>query len=343
MNSPKSQFYFLLVLLVGALVLAFLMFKPFLYAIILAGIFSIIFQPIYKKINTFTKNRQSLASFLTVLLIIIFVFIPVVFLGTQIFHEAKQLYTDIVIKNEGINLSEIFDGFNNNLSGFLPGAQIISIDFNQYVSSGLQNLINNIGPIFSNFAKFLMNFFIFLLSLFFLLKDGNKLKKYLISLSPLPDFDDKIVFAKLKLSIESVVKGSLFISLAQATLTSIGLAIFSVPNPILFGAITAVTALIPSIGTGIVIIPAVLYLFFNHMILQSIGLLAWGIVVVGLVDSLIAPKIIGKGIKLNPFIILLSVLGGISFFGPIGFLLGPIIISLLVCFIEIYFSMKTKI
>jgi predicted PurR-regulated permease PerM len=100
--------------------------------------------------------------------------------------------------------------------------------------------------------------------------------------------------------------------------------------------IAAFGALIPSVGTTIVFIPAVVFLLFNGAYVQAIGLLVWGVLAVGLIDNLLGPYLMSRGNKLHPFIILLAVLGGLSVFGPIGFVVGPVLVSLFIVLLELY-------
>ncbi|OQW98324.1 MAG: hypothetical protein BWK74_04780, partial [Desulfobacteraceae bacterium A6] len=142
--------------------------------------------------------------------------------------------------------------------------------------------------------------------------------------------------------INSVIKGNLTVAVIQGALTSAGFAVFGIPNAVLWGSVTAIAALIPGVGTSLVLIPAILFLFLSGKFLSGFGLLAWGAGAVGLVDNFLGPKLVGRGMQMHPFIILLSVLGGIGFFGPIGFLLGPLAISLLFAFLEIISSVKLQ-
>ena len=188
----------------------------------------------------------------------------------------------------------------------------------------------------------IVSVFVFLIALYCLFKDGDKLKENIISLSPLRDSHDETIFNKIIIAINSVIKGSLSVAIIQGILTSIGFAIFGVPNFILWGSIAAISALIPGIGTAMVILPAIFYLYFIGETFFAIGLLVWGIIAVGLVDNLLGPKLVGKGVKLHSFIILLSILGGIIFFGPLGFLLGPLVVTVLFVLSEVYFSISRE-
>jgi predicted PurR-regulated permease PerM len=104
----------------------------------------------------------------------------------------------------------------------------------------------------------------------------------------------------------------------------------------LWGSFAVVAALIPGFGTALVIVPGVIYLFFASTTLHAIGLLIWGILGVGLIDNYLGPLLVNRGVHIHPFLILLSVMGGLVFFGPIGFIAGPLLVALLFALLEIY-------
>jgi predicted PurR-regulated permease PerM len=122
----------------------------------------------------------------------------------------------------------------------------------------------------------------------------------------------------------------------QGILEGIGLFVFGVPNPVLLGTITVIGALVPMLGTVIVTVPATIYLIATGHIVAATGFLLWGLLIVGLVDNFVRPKVLERETKLHPLLLLLSVLGGINFFGALGFILGPILLSLLFTLLEMY-------
>ncbi len=345
MNNQKLQPYFLLTLLTGVLILAFFVFRPFLQALILASVFAVVFQPLHQKLLDRVRNRQGLAALGTAIIIVIVILVPLVFLGIQIFGEAQQLYSSLANGDGKDAILGVFKGLIDDFQSAIGGFALreFSVDFDQYFKQGLSWLLQNLGAVFSNFAKLLASSFIFLIALYYLLKDGQKLKKTVIALSPLSDTDDEAIFKKLEVAVNSVIKGNLTIALIQGVLTAIGFAIFGVPNAALWGTVAAVAALIPGIGTALVLIPAIIFLFLTSSVFSAFGLLAWGVIAVGLVDNFLGPKLVSHGMHLHPLIVFLSVLGGIVFFGPIGFLLGPLTISLLFALLDIYSSLsRTK-
>ncbi len=340
MNNWKIQFYFLLVILAGTSVLTFLIFRPFLHALILALVFAVVFQPLHQKVLDRVRNRQGVAALCTTIIIIIIILIPLIFLGIQIFQEAGLLYFSFTDTGSGGKdaVLGIFKGLIDNFQRFFPTTSEFSINIDQYLKQGLSWLLQNLGAVFSNSAKLLISFFLFLISLYYLLKDGQKLKKAVVILSPLADTDNETIFKKLELAVNSVVRGNITIAFIQGVLTAIGFAIFGVPNAVLWGTIAAIAALIPGIGTALVLIPAIIFLFLSGNTISGFGLLAWGVIAVGLIDNFLGPKLVGSGMQLHPLLVLLSVLGGLAFFGPIGFLLGPLTLSLFFTLLDIYSS-----
>ncbi len=184
----------------------------------------------------------------------------------------------------------------------------------------------------------LFNLLLVAVAFFFFLKDGTRFKESVIRLSPLNETYNHEITEKLEISIRSVLKGTLFIALIQGVLAGIGFLIFGIPNATLWGSIAMIAALIPGAGTGLVVVPGIAYLFFSGKIAAAIGLFIWGAVMVGMVDNVLMSTLYGRGIKIHPLIILFSVLGGLSFFGPTGFLFGPIAVGLLLTLIKIYSS-----
>ena len=343
MNNSKTQFYFLLAILAGIATFSFFIFHPFLHALILASVFAVVFQPLHQKILYLTQNRQGLAAFFTTIAVVVFILTPLVFLGIQIFGEAQHLYSSLVDGGGKETILNIFKELIDDFQRFFPATREFSVNIDQYLKQSLSWLLQNLGVIFSNFAQLLVSSFIFLIALYYLLKDGPKLKKTVVALSPLTDTDDEAIFKKLELAIDSVIKGNLTIAFIQGVLTTVGFAIFGVPNAVLWGTVTAIAALIPGIGTALVLIPGIIFLFLSGNDFSALGLLAWGIIAVGLIDNFLGPKLVGRGMQLHPLIVFLSVIGGIIFFGPLGFLLGPLTLSLFFTLLNIYSSLvKSK-
>lgn len=338
MSYQKSETYFLFTLLAVMSVIVFLIFKPFLYALILAVIFATVFYPIHRWVVAILKDQDRLAALFTTTLVLFILVVPITLLSVQIFKEATSLYSSLASNGAAGALTRDVEIVFRNVG--LPFLSADSLDIGQYVKQGLSFLIENLGGVFSNIAKILVGIIVIFISMYFLFRDGSKFRKSAIALSPLQDVYDETIFRKLELAINSVVRGSISVALVQGVLTAIGLTIFGVPNSILWGSVAAITALIPGVGTSLVLVPSILYLFFTGETFSAGGLLVWGIVAVGLIDNILGPKLVGRGTELHPFLILLSIIGGIGLFGPLGFLFGPLALSLFFAFLEIYSTIR---
>jgi predicted PurR-regulated permease PerM len=270
----------------------------------------------------------------------VLVITPIIFMAKQIYVESESLYYSLTDEGSRSTLIDSLNNFSAALSerlyGIFPAYNFDSFNITKYIQNFLEWSFANLDTIFSSLTVFALEIFVMLFALFYLLRDGGKFKQDVIMLSPLADNYDDRIFSKLKQAIQSVVMGSLVVGLIQGVLTGLGFFLFGVPNPALWGSFAIVAALIPGIGTSLVLVPGILYLFFIGTTPHAIGLLVWGIVAVGVIDNLLGPLLVNRGVHVHPFLILLSVMGGLAFFGPIGFIAGPLIVALLFALLEIY-------
>lgn len=346
--NQKTQFHFLWIVLLGTFVLAWFIFQPFIYALVLAAVFASVFQPLNQKILAGLGGRKSLSALLTIFVVTLVIFTPLVFLSLQIFDEASHIYISISSAS-GINslngesgLIGYLEKQIGMLQSWFPVLQGGFVDIGGYSKDVASWIIQHLGSLFSGFAKMAVSSFIFLMALFYFLRDGASFKNTIKIISPLEDSDDEVIIQKLKRAVDSVLKGSLIVALIQGALTSIGFMFFGIQNAVLWGGVATIAALIPGIGTALVIFPAVIFLFISGSLYSALGLLAWGVVIVGLVDNIVRPHLFGLGTEVHPLLVLLSVLGGISFFGPVGFILGPLTVSLLLAFFDTYTYLSKK-
>lgn len=343
MISRRSlQFSFLGLLFAAALILSFFIFKPYLNILVLAAVFTVIFYPLYQNISRRWSGKfPSLAAFFTVLIATIIIFGPLSILGTQIFREASGIYQQLNdnVEHELGPLGDIEPSSNPVIRKVQETFEVAVSGIADNVRGFFDFLIQNASRFFESVANLGLALFLWILSFYYFLKDGHKIRDLLIHFSPLSDRFDKEILQRLVVSIKSVVGGSLIVALIQGTLAGLGLWFFGVPNPTIWGLLAVIAALVPTIGTALVMLPAAGYLFLTNETLPGIGLLVWSFVIVGGIDNILRPKLIERGIGLHPLAILLAVLGGIAFFGPVGFLTGPIIISLLVEIIRVYREM----
>ncbi len=341
MKDSKLEIYLYFILLAITGYLVYEIFLPYLFAIIVALIFSVVFAPLHKRVQKEMPRHQSLAAFVTLGIVFTVVLLPFVLYGIQLSDEVKNFYDYAFSQMQaGGIMTKLTHVANDLISTFSPiGVKWPVFDVDQtetYVFQFLSWIRGHFGDIFSGLAKFFVDLFIFLIAFYYFLRDGAELKKKVVEISPFPDNRDEEILERLRVAIMSVVKGSILVALMQGFMTGLGLHIFGVPSALLWGGVTVIAALVPGVGTSLVIVPSVLYLLFTGESVHAFGMLLWGAVCVGLIDNVVGPKLIERGINLHPLLVLLSVLGGISFFGVVGFILGPIVLSFLFTLFAIY-------
>lgn len=340
--SNSIPTYFFLVVLLGVIALTFFIFEPFLTPLLLALIFAVLLHPVYAWFSLNFSGRNSLAALVTVLIAAIVLLVPTVILSIQLVGEAQHVYGSLT-ENNGAQVTSTLASIAPIADRYVQGSgqQILELSssIRTYSSDVLTWIIQNIGTAFSSVATLILDMFLFFVALYYLLRDGDALRAKLIELSPLKDSDDVVISSRLAVAINSVVLGRLAVALIQGMLTGVGFALFGIPNPLLWGLVAAIAALVPSIGTALVVAPAVLYLVIIGDMGMAIGLGLWGAIAVGMIDNVLAPYLMSSRTHVHPLLILLSLLGGAVIFGPIGIFLGPLTVSLLLVLLSIYDEM----
>ncbi|HYC34110.1 MAG TPA: AI-2E family transporter, partial [Candidatus Paceibacterota bacterium] len=217
MHEKKLEVYLFFILLAIALYLVFSVFRPYLFAIILAVIFAVIFSPVHHWFLRKMPRHVSLAALLTLLFIVFIVLVPLVFFGVQLSDEIKNLYDYMFRGSENIGfIARLTDTANQLLANFSPfpvsGPVFDAVDTENYILSSLAWARSHVGDIFSGLAKWFVNVFMFLIALYYFIKDGAKFKKEVVEISPFKDERDETIMDKLRLAIQSVVKGSILVS-----------------------------------------------------------------------------------------------------------------------------------
>ena len=327
--TEKNFFYiFLAVVAIAGIVILW----PFFTVIVLGASLSVVLHPLYEKIKkNITGGVSWIASILTTLLFVIILGVPLFFLGSTVFVQSQEMYNSIT-HNGGASL--YIQKISTSVAEILPDG--MAIDVEKRIGEVASFLSSSATQIFTSTITTIFSFLLVLLSLFYFLKDGKQWRDMLIEMSPLPDEYDQKILSKLSRAVNGVMKGYLLIALVQGFLMGFGLWIFNVPNPALWGVFAGIASMVPSIGTALVAIPAILYLIIKEDTTGALGFGAWALILVGTIDNLLNPVVVGKNIDLHPLIILFSVLGGISLMGAIGILVGPLVVSLFWSLLSVY-------
>jgi len=342
MNSRVSS-YFFFVLLLGAAVAAALLFLPFLTPLMLAAAGAVILYPIYCSIAYSFGNGEKAKTFggiITVILFIVVIIVPLFFLISSLYYEIQTLYamlTDEANRSQVIGaLNTLSQTLSSMVFGAVPVHSFDSFNITAYLKDLLQIIFSNLDNIFAGAAVVVGYIVVFLLAMFYFLRDGLSLKRLVMSWSPLLQNNEEYISQTFKRAIRSVFAGSLSVSLIQGISTGLAFYVFGIPGPILWGVCGAVASLVPGFGVSLLILPGTAYLILTGNYLYAAGLFIWGYTVILTCDHILGPALMNRGIHIHPFLILLSVLGGILFYGIVGFVMGPMILVLLFTLLEIY-------
>jgi len=333
LSRQNIEVYSSFLILLGTLALSLFVVSPFINALLAASVAAITFAPLHRRVLKFSRGRDSLASLLTIFVITALIIGPLFLIGRQVFEEGRTLYLELEDRSSHGVLQEVEEIITSRFGPIVP---IDPVAVDQFVKNALESFSGQVGNIFSSILYFVLKLAIGIFALYYFLKDGDEIKKYFIRVSPLAEDHTNQILDKLHLTIQATIRGSIIVALVQAILLGIGLLFFDIANPFLWGSIGFIAALVPALGTMLVTAPIIAFLFLSGQTFQAVGFLIWGFGVVGLADNLIRPHLLGRHVGLHPFLVFLSVIGGIGFFGPMGILWGPIILSLLAITLESY-------
>lgn len=331
---------FILFLLLASL--GFLwMLQPFFGPIFWACAIAIIFYPAQQKLLRRFPGRHNLTALITLLMCIVIVVLPVIFIVTSAVNEGVDVYKKVEAGE--IKPAQYVEQFH----AAFPAVERFLGNFGMDINS----LKSNLGDAAMSTGKFLakhtfsigQNAFTFVLNLclmlyltFFMLRDGNKLVDLLVRALPLGDVRERLLFAKFAEVTRATVKGNLVIAIIQGALGGFIFWVLGIPGAVLWAVAMAIVSLIPAIGPALIWVPVALYLFATGNTVDALILTAFGAIVIGLIDNILRPILVGRDTKMPDYIVLLSTLGGLAIFGINGFVVGPLVAALFMAFWGIF-------
>ena len=302
----------------------------------------------YSKINRKISNKN-VSSLITSLLVILIITLPLFFVLNTISREAYTTYLlsrQKLVGGQFLAPCEPADKpICKAVNYFTDKANDPKVKyyFDTTIKGAATKITESISNILFSIPIFMLDLFIVLFVMFFLFRDGKVFVDKIEKIMPLKGKYRKYVFKKLDDMAYAVIYGSIIIAVIQGTLGGIGFLIFGLSSPFLWGMVMVFASLIPYVGSSIIWFPASLMLIFNgylnmetNLIIKGILLMLYGIFIVGTVDNILKPKIIGDKSGLHPVLVLLGVVGGLALLGFVGIIVGPIILAMLVTFIKIY-------
>jgi len=333
---------FLLLLVAVTLAFAWVLL-PFYGAVLWAIVVAVIFAPVYRRLLASMNNRQSLAAAVTVLIIIAMVILPLAMIATSLAQEASSLFAKIQSGeyNFGNYLQRILDALPAWATG--PIERLNLTDFSalrERLAAGLMKGGQVLAPqalsIGLNTFDFMIGLGIMLYLLFFLLRDGRALAERIKEAIPLHGDQKAALFARFADVVRATVKGGIVVAVVQGALGGIAFWFLGIHAALLWAVVMAFLSLIPAVGATLVWLPVAIYFLATGAIWQGVGLILYGVLVIGLVDNLLRPFLVGKGTKLPDYVVLISTLGGIEVFGLNGFVIGPLIAAMFMVSWEIF-------
>lgn len=322
------------VILVLLAVLSFFLLKPILLSIIIGCILAFMFNPIHSWLNKYIHSKNLSVSIVCLLLATIII-LPFWFLTPIFIDQSINLYISV----QNIDLVTPLKSFFPSLFS----SETFSSQIGQILSSFLTKTANSITNVFSNillnFPTLSLQFLVVLFTFFFVLRDGENLLYYIRSLLPFSKNVEDQLFEYSKSITSSVIYGQVVLGLFEGIIVGIGLFIFNIPNALLLTLLACLTGILPIIGTTIVWFPVVIYLILAGQVPAAFGLIGFGIVAY-IIDNIVKPFIVSKRTSMHSAVILIGMIGGVFFFGILGFILGPLILAYLLILIEIYRNKK---
>lgn len=308
---------------------------PFVGALLWALVAAILFAPLVERIRVRVGGRRGLAAGITVFVIALAVVLPAIVLGVMLVDQAGALYGQL--QSEHVDLAALFE----RVLAFLPDwahgllGRMGITDFSSFsdkvsaeIGGQLRSLLGRAVNIGQGAASFLLSLAIMLYVTFFFLRDGRALATRIGEVVPLAPDERALLADRFVTVVAATVKGGVLVGLAQGTVGGIVMAVLGVPNALLWAVVMGFASLLPAVGTGLVWVPASLYLFATGDVWQGVVMALAGMLVIGSIDNVLRPILIGRETKIPDALILVTTLGGIDAFGFNGLLIGPVAAAL---------------
>jgi predicted PurR-regulated permease PerM len=347
MRKLEDQSFLLLLL---AVTLAFSwVLQPFYGAILWAVIGAVLFSPLNRQLLKFMGGRSNVAAAATVLIIVAMVILPLAMIAASLVQEASDLHTKVQSGeyDPARFFQRVFDTLPSWATGMLDRFNLTNLTaVRDALASGLMKGGGVLAPqalsIGMNTFDSMIGLGIMLYLLFFLLRDGKALTERIKEMVPLHNDQKAALFIRFADVVRATVKGGILVAVVQGALGGLAFWFLGIHAPLLWAVLMAFLSLLPAIGAGLVWLPVAIYLLTSGAVWQGIGLAIYGVLVIGLVDNILRPFLVGKETKLPDYVVLISTLGGIEVFGLNGFVIGPLIAAIFMVAWEIFSASKQK-
>jgi len=309
--------------------------SPYLGPILWAVVAAIVFEPLNRRLIDFMPRWPNLAALITLVIIILLIIVPAILIGMSLLDELLGLYGRI--ESRELDVAKMFADAQNSLPrGVTRALQRFGLtDIDQAsrrFSDGIANVVRTLATGALNLGQsalgFVVGIGVMLYVAFFLLRDGRDLADQIRTKLPLVDEHKSALFEKFTTVIRATIKGSIVVAIMQGVIGGLIFWALGIHAALLGGVLMGFFSLLPAIGTGLVWVPVAIYLLVTGSIWQGLVLVFCGLFIIGMVDNLLRPILVGKDTRMPDYIVLISTLGGISILGINGFILGPVVAAL---------------
>jgi predicted PurR-regulated permease PerM len=337
MHQYSLQQKTFLALLVLVTIGFFWVLAPYAGAVFWGIVLAILFAPVYRWLLRKTNQKPNVSSLITLFLIVVMVILPLSLVAVSLVNQAAGV-VDMVKSGElsmGMFFKKIMAVLPQWAIGLLERFDLTSLaTIEEKITAAASQVSQVVAKqaiyVGSYTFDFLVSMFIMLYLLFFLLRDGYSLAGRIKSAVPLTRKYKQRLFTNFTTVIRATVKGNVLVAIAQGVLGGLAFWFLGVQGAVLWATLMAFLSLLPAIGAAIVWAPVAVYFLATGAIWQGVALTVWGVVVIGLVDNLLRPLLVGKDTKMPDYVVLLSTVGGMALFGLNGFVIGPVVAALFI-------------
>jgi predicted PurR-regulated permease PerM len=337
-NMKESNILFFVILGMATILFLYLL-KPFFFPIFWAAVIAGVFRPLYSRING-KLNRPNLSTAILFLLIALIILLPAGIVGTLVFNESVQMYATLNpdAKHMDRNFQHLINSIaDNSIARLFHINKAMLIAKTTEVAQGITNYIFvHLTELTQNTLGLLVKFAIMLYTLFFFVRDGDRFLRMAMKVLPLGMGREKFLYERFIVTARSTLKVTLIIGGIQGVLGGIVFLVTDVEGALIWGLLMILMAIVPLVGCSIIWAPAGILMLLTGHIWEGVLILAVGFLVISTVDNVLRPILIGQDVEMHPLLIFLSTLGGIILFGFSGFVIGPVITSLLIAIWEMY-------
>ncbi|CAM3363856.1 AI-2E family transporter [Paracidovorax anthurii] len=337
MKSPLLQNRTFIALLIAVSVAFVAILWPFHGAVFWGIILAILFAPLHRRLLRRMPRRRNLAALCTLMLCLVVVILPMTLITVSLVQEASLVYERM--RSGQLNFADYFQQVIAALPSWalqvldrlnLTSAAELQAKLSSVTVQATQFVAGKALDFGQNTLQFLVSFGIMLYLLFFLLRDGAALTARIREATPLDEEHKRQLAGKFTTVIRATVKGNIAVAAAQGALGGLAFWFLGIQGPVLWGVLMAFLSLLPAVGAGLIWAPVAVYFLATGAVWQGAALAAFGIGVIGLVDNVLRPVLVGKDTKMPDYVVLISTLGGMALFGLTGFVIGPVIAALFI-------------